>query len=170
MNVAPVTELFLFDTNAIIEAVRTGIWNAITGDLQIETVEEVRKECLREPGDSTGYVPVTRDALARMSAMHPVSKSMRATLAVLEGAAALDPGERDLFAFISSPEIGEVWWVCSPDKASIRFTKTHKLLDNMISLEHVAGRVEARPSPTLRKQFTEAWLSERRTEALLGSL
>lgn len=170
MNTSSKTDLFLFDTNGIIEAVRTGIWNAITGDLQIETVEEVREECLREPGDSTGYVPVTRDALARMSAIHPVSRSMRATLAVMEGAAALDPGERDLFAFISSSGIGEGWWVCSPDKAAIRFAKTHELLDNVISLEHVAGRVKARPSPKLWKQFTEAWLSQRRAGALLGSL
>jgi hypothetical protein len=40
-------ELFFFDTNAIIEAVRTAVWNPISGGLRIETVEEVRQECLQ---------------------------------------------------------------------------------------------------------------------------
>lgn len=39
--------LFFLDTNAIIEAVRTAVWNPISGGLRIETVEEVRQECLQ---------------------------------------------------------------------------------------------------------------------------
>jgi hypothetical protein len=34
----------------------------------------------------------------------------------------------------------------------------------------VADRVGARPDPRFRTQFTDAWLSQKRTEALLGNL
>lgn len=163
-------ELFLFDANAIIEAVRTNVWNALTGGLRVETVEEVRRECLSGIQLSSGYIQVDSDDLERMSAIHPVSQTMRATVSLLESASALDAGERDLFAYIACGELAGAWWVCSPDKASIRFAAANEMLDRLISLEEVAVRVGARADSGFRSQFTGAWLSQERTKVLLDDL
>jgi len=89
----------------------------------------------------SGYIRVDPPALARMKAVHPVSETMRATLALSEGGSALDPGEQDLFAYIISGTLKEPWWVCSPDMGSMKFAFTHGILDQILSLEEVADRV-----------------------------
>lgn len=66
---------YLLDTNSVIESVRCGIWNAITGNLSIETVEECRKECLRGDTLSGGYIVVSDAELDRLTAVHPVTGS-----------------------------------------------------------------------------------------------
>lgn len=161
---------YLFDTNAVIEAVRTGVWNAITGALRVETVEECREECLRGDELSDGYIQVGRAELDRMTRVHAVSQAERAKVLLMERSDALHPGERDLFAFIVSHPPGPVWWLCSPDQGCIRFAVAHGLSDRLISLQRVADEVGARSAKPLRRQFTERWLSGKRTGALLENL
>lgn len=72
----------LVDTNAIIEAVRTGCWAAITGRWTVETVQECYEEALR--GDSTrpSYVRVATEDLDRLNTVHRVTELGHSSQAV----------------------------------------------------------------------------------------
>lgn len=161
----------LLDTNVIIEAVRTNCWNALTGGFQSETVEECRLEALK--GDTTrrGYVPVSVVQLERLSKVHVVSDIARATFAMeYEGAAAMDGGERALFAHAHErlQQGDDVWVISSPDKASVRAAIDLEWSDKIVSLEHLVSLVGVRPKPPLDDHHGERWLSTYRTEYLLA--
>lgn len=72
-GVAPKDTVVLVDTNVMIEAVRTRCWNALTGSLRLETVEECRDEAGRGSYGRSGYVAVSQGDLGRLSAVHPVT-------------------------------------------------------------------------------------------------
>lgn len=158
--------LYLLDTNAIIEAVRTGCWNAITGGLHVETVTECRDECLRGDRLSTGYVTVSPADLSRLAAIHPVSEEEMAMLLLVPEAAALDDGERNLFAHAYGRS-DDVWLVCSPDHASVDLGVALGWEDRLISLADMLRLVGGRADPPLRSHFDSPWLSRHRTLALL---
>ena len=163
--------VLLVDTNVVIEAVRVGAWNALTGALCVETVEECRHEARR--GDSTrpAYVPVSDADLARLTCVRKVSVQERAEYLLADPeAAAMDPGERDLFAHAyQRVKAGDrAWVVCSPDKASIRAAVRIGIADQLRSLETACTAVGARPRLQLKPHHQELFLSKYRTEYLLG--
>jgi len=95
----------LLDTNVIIEAVRTNCWNAVAGALIAETVDECRTEALK--GDTTrrGYVKVTEAHLGRLSKIHIVSDTARASFALAyDGAGAMD-ARRGCFSHTRTSEL-----------------------------------------------------------------
>ena len=157
--------VYLIDTNAIIEAVRTRCWHAITGGLRVETVEECRDECQRGERLSTGVIVVTAATLARLSAIHPVTPAERAALLLTPEGASLDPGERDLFAHAIAR--ADAWLLCSPDHASVDVSVARALGDRMISLGELVELVGARPAMPLRPHFESTWLNRKKTEAML---
>jgi hypothetical protein len=160
----------LVDTNAIIEAVRTSCWPAITGRFRVETVQECYDEALRGDATRPSYVRVAPADLERLSATHLVTDIERARLALAyEHADALDEGERDLFAHAHSRG-DRTWVLCSPDKASVRAAVALDCADRLVSLERLAQQMGARPSPPLADHHSEARLSLWRTAALLGTL
>ena len=159
----------LIDTNAIIEATRTSVWNALTGGLVIQSVEECVEECGRETGRSS-YVPVSKKELGRLASVHRVSDEQRATYLLADGESmGMDAGERDLFAYAWSRERAgdSEWLICSPDKASIRAAVRVGWPDRLVALESLATRVGARPTLPFRDHFREQFLSRYRTEFLL---
>lgn len=160
--------VFLFDTNAIIEAVRTGVWNAVSGGLTIETVDEVREECRRGDHLSSGYVVVSGAELARMSRVHAVAEIDRSSLAIANArAGGMHPGERDLYAYAYRVRDQEDWLVCSPDIAAVKSAVELGWRDRLVSLEEACKRVGENPAE-LRDNFTSRWLSKECTKALLG--
>lgn len=164
--------IVLVDTNVVLESVRTRCWNALAGGLRLETVEECRDEALRGDRGRPGYVPVSGDDLARIRAVHPVSAVQRAAFALAySGALNLDPGERDLFAhaYVRRAAGDDVWLLCSADKACVRAAVALGWHERMRSLGSLAEAVGAHPNPPLLRQHTENWLSQVRTEYLLGS-
>jgi hypothetical protein len=72
-GVARKDTVVLVDTNVVMEAVRTRCWNALTGGLRVETVEECRDEALRGDRGRPGYLPVSEQDLARIRNVHPVT-------------------------------------------------------------------------------------------------
>ena len=78
----------LVDTNVLIEAVRTGCWRPITGQLALETVEACRREAVAGSESSIrGYVRVSEDDLARLRTVHrvlisPDKAAIRAAMAL----------------------------------------------------------------------------------------
>lgn len=157
----------LVDTNVIIEAVRTGSWAAITGQLLIESVETCRGETLAGSEATPGYVTVTPADLARVGAFHSVPPIVQASLKLAyPHADVLDAGEHDLLAhayYTRSPDLQ----LCSPDKAAVRAAVALGLGDQLVSLEDLLRRVGTRPQWALRAQFTTSWLSSFRTKVRL---
>jgi len=163
--VSPVLVL-LVDTNIVIEAVRTGCWNAITGQREVVTVEECAAELRRGNPSQRNYVVVTDAQIGR------------ATIRALEPAAAaefrlrypnadgLDAGERDLLALAAT--LTEVFEVCCADKAALVAANALEWLGRVVSLEAVAKSIGARPNPELKRQFTEAQMRAWRTSLDLG--
>jgi hypothetical protein len=161
----------LMDTNVVMEAVRTRCWNAVSGGLCVETVEECRDEALRGDRGRPGYVPVSTRDLARIRAEHPVSAVERVTFAMAyPDAENMDAGERDLFAHaFSRVSRGDaVWVVCSADKACVRAAVSLGWHERMFSLGALAAAVGVNPHPPLVAQHEERWLSQIRTTFLLG--
>jgi hypothetical protein len=157
----------LVDTMIVIEAVRTGVWNAITGRRRVVTAPECADELRRGgPETVTGYVPVTDAELARL-VVEPVSDADRARLQLAYPRAdGLDPGERDLLALAAAR--CNPFELCSCDKAAVKAAHELGLLDRTVSLESVADRVGARAGPPFRSQYSEARMGQWRTSLLLG--
>lgn len=164
--------VILVDTNVMIEAVRTGTWNPLTGAARVETVEECREEARRgDDGTRPRYVAVSEADLGRLSAVHPVSQRERAEYLLADPeAVGMDPGERDLFAhaYQRAKAGDEVWVLCSSDKASIRAAVRIAIADQLKSLEAACSAVGARPKQPLKVHHQELFLSKYRTEYLLG--
>ena len=69
----------------------------------------------------------------------------------------MDDGERDLLSLaISFKE--EIWWLCGPDKATLRAMNLLGILEKMCSLQLLAERAGAR-GKSWEIQYTEKWLS-----------
>lgn len=171
-GVARKDTVVLLDTNVVMEAVRTRCWNAVSGGLRVETVEECRDELLRGDRGHPGYLPVSPQDLGRIRVVHAVSALERATFAMgCALAGGMDPGERDLFAhaYARAARGDSVWIVCSADKACVSAAVSLGWHERMHSLGALASAVGANPAPPLGRQFGEAWLSEVRTRYLLGA-
>jgi hypothetical protein len=155
----------LVDTNVIIEAVRTACWRAITGRMNVETVEACTHEAVRGDAGRGAYVVVSEEELSRISRVHVVTEAQRAAFALdYPDAAGMDAGERDLFAH-AYDRSDETWLLLSPDKASVRAGVNLGWQDRLRSLGAVANEIGARPK--LKRHFEESWLAEWRTHFLL---
>lgn len=156
----------LVDAMIVIEAVRVGCWNAITGQRRIVTVSTVAEELQRGDPGVVGYVPVTDAHVGRMDVR--VLSLVDAARFRLEypDADGMDPGERDLIALART--LGGEFSVCSCDKACVRAAHAIGAVEGLLSLETLLDSVGCRARPSLKVQFTEARLSQWRTTLMLG--
>ncbi len=162
----------LVDTNVMIEAVRTSIWNAVSGGTRLETVEECASEARRGDRFSEGYTVVSEEDLGRLDEVHGVTERQRAGFLLRLGDTELDDGERDLFAHAMGRDEPPPWVLTSPDRAAVRAAVGLGWKDRLISLEELAEKVGCPPAriTRLRNHFTTRWLSSARTDALLEGL
>jgi hypothetical protein len=170
-GVARQDTVVLVDTNIVLEAVRTKCWNAVSGGLRVETVEECRDEALRGDRGRPGYLPVKPEDLARIRTVYPVTAVERVTFAMAyPDAQNMDAGERDLFAhaYARVSRGDAVWILCSADRACVRAAVELRWHERMFSLASLAAAVGANPNPPLLAQHEERWLSQVRTKHLLG--
>ena len=158
----------LVDTVAIIHAHETSCWNALTSAFDFETVEKCVEETQtgnlhRVPDDR-----IDEQALRRsLRAVHPVSGLERAKVAVL-GGGSLDDGERDLWAHALARE--DVWLLCGPDRASMRFGYNCNLRGRLVSLGAMLRTIDYRPRVRLDPHHEQAWLDEVIRKLMLGVL
>jgi hypothetical protein len=159
----------LADTNVIIEAHRTGCWNTIANYFSIETVEKVIEET-QTGAQNRSPETLIDEAKLRASMRHVanVTDEMRAKFHEVFPMAVLDDGERDLLVYAGTLGAAEVWLLNSPDMAAVRHAHLRGWLDRVVSLESMNGHLKGRLSVTLRDNFSEQWLSVRRTRLLLG--
>ena len=164
----------LVDTNVIIEAFRTGFWNAICGRYSVETVESVVGEALTGDPGEPGYVVVDAVGLrSGLTEVHPVSDLMRADFAIKnQKAEGLDLGERDLLAWIfaQGASFDALVLLSTADKAAIVVAGTLQCLDRLESLQALAlaSGITPHQSDRLKHQFTGKWLDGIRTKVRLG--
>jgi hypothetical protein len=82
--------------------------------------------------------------------------------------ALLDDGERDLLVYAGTLTVGEAWLLNSPDMAAIRHAHSRGWLDRLVSLEAINSHLKGRLGAALRENYSEQWLSVRRTRLILG--
>ena len=129
----------LVDTNAIIEAHRTGTWRALAGGYRVATVEDCVTETqtgfqLRKPEQSIAVSQLR----ASLATEHRVDDRQRAELAIRTQGILLDRGEESLWAHALGREDG--WLLCGPDRASLRCGVRLGFRDRIVSLEGCDSR------------------------------
>ncbi len=145
----------LVDTNAIVEAHRTGCWKAIVNSCQIETVEEVAVECASGGRLRRDYVPIDVEAMRKRVQVRKVAPEALIDLDLkLGGTVILDKGEHHLSAYA----LGQsgIWRLCSPDNNSVRAMVKLGLKERLISLEEIAARAGLKPK--FKDQYGKKWL------------
>lgn len=163
MQTSPVV---LVDSMIVIEAVRTGTWNAIAGQRQLLTVDTCAEELRRGDQTLSKYVRVTDANLARAKVEHVTPDAGARFRLTYPNADGLDRGERDLIALATTRT--DDFLFCSCDKAAVIAAHALGWIDRVVSLEALANSVGARPNPPLRVQFTELRMSQWRTALHLG--
>lgn len=161
-------QIVLVDTNVVLEAHRTGCWSTLAQYFALHTVGKVVEET------QTGYQNrkpeewIDEGALrASFAHIAHVDDEARAEFNMRHGHPALDAGERDLLIYggaLGAP----AWWLNSPDMAAVRFAHAIGWTDRLVSLEAMVSHLRARLREDLRGNYTERWLSVKKTDLLLN--
>ncbi len=155
------------DTNAIQAAHRSACWNALCKFYKLETAAFCLEEVVRPNRKGKKLVDRSIEDLKKEVVAHDVSDEHRAVLLyALQGRVDLDDGERDLLSIAMSFKT-DVWWLCGPDKATLRAMHLLGIMDRMCALQVLANNAGAKANQ-LEEQYTEKWLSTKRTVLLLG--
>lgn len=161
-------QIVLLDTNVILEAHRTNCWAALADFYCLETVEKCIEETQtgfqnREPEHTIDSASLRRS----LRNIHNVTDADVLKFVLdNESAATLDAGEQHLLIHASHRQ--DAWVVSSPDKAAMRFIHERGWIARLISLESIINRISARTSQALRVNFTENWMSQKRTQMLMS--
>lgn len=165
------------DTNVIIECFRIGVWPELSQGHHLETVDEVVSEAMTGSTSRPGRVSVDRAVLLNGLAKPPYSvtrKERNALFSKHPTAAVLDPGERDLFAYLFAHELplAPIKVVSTADKGAIAFTKLPGWLDQLVSLEELLRTTNTSRSKLelLGSQHVASFLSHVRTQVWLGAI
>lgn|SRR5262249_38013491 len=159
--------IVLFDTNIVIEAIRSNCWKAITGYFRVATVEKCVEEANTGRLRRRGYVAVGHGDLARLAIIHKVSTLELAKFSLsYPDADRLDDGERHLWSHALGRS--DAWLASCADKAAFRAAHELMWTDRIVSLQKLAETAGARPR--LKEHFSEKRLSQWRTEFKLAGL
>ena len=160
-------QIVLVDTNIIIEAFRTRCWKALTAYYQVETAEKCCEEALTGDRRRPGYVEVDTRILKEKLVIHRVESLEQAALVLTcPDVDALDAGERHLFAHAHKRT--DAWIATCADRAAVRIAFALGWKERICSLEVLVRSTGAKPA--LKRHFTEDWLSQVRTDFMLGRL
>ena len=145
------------DTNVIIESHRTGAWRALTGSYRVETVED----CVTETQTGFQLRRKEQDIDARrlrgsLAAVHPVSMRELVELEIRVEGIVLDRGEKSLWAHALGRD--DNWFLCGPDKASLRCGVRLGFRERIISLEELLRTAGHRTRKPPRNNYTKTWL------------
>jgi hypothetical protein len=160
--------IVLVDTNAILEAHQTNCWTPLANYFALHTVAKVVEET------QTGYQNrdpehlINEAALrAQLTHVEPITETQRVAFNMKHNHPTLDAGERDLLIYAKTLA-GSAWLLNSPDMAAVRFAHRLGWLDRLVSLGAMSAHLRVRLSRDLRDNYTELWLSRKRTDLLLG--
>jgi hypothetical protein len=161
------------DTNIAIECFRISAWRELTHAFTVETVEMVVTEALTGDTSKPGRVNVDRASLINGLAKPPyvvTKKELNPLLKLYPSMVTLDDGEKYLYAHLNAHELPlpPLIVIGTADKGAIVAAHLPRWLDQLISLEHLLNECAPGKVGLLGEQFTETFLSEVRTKALLG--
>jgi hypothetical protein len=160
-------DLVFIDTNAIVAAHSTGSWNAVRNAFRLVTAEMCVHEATRPDRHGQVLIEKAVEALSLELEIHAPDDAMRFSLLdKLGDSVALDAGEYDLLALAWAQGRG-IWYLCGPDKATLRALHCLGSSDRMISLEELMRMVGLSSKGLLPSQ-TKGWLEEKRTRLKLG--
>ncbi|MBO1329582.1 hypothetical protein OQ496_14220 [Acetobacter suratthaniensis] len=108
--------------------------------------------------------PILRSSLNKI---HTVTELQRAEV-LLNGGAGLDDGERDLWAHALTRT--DVWILCGPDTASMRFGYAVEKRDRLVSLESLLKKLGHTPSGALPDHYKQRWLDDTMSKLAIGIL
>ena len=146
----------LVDANVIIESHRIGAWRALAGGYRLETVEDCVAETqtgfqLRRAEQSIAI----GELRASLAGEHLVGHRERAELLVQIEGIALDRGEESLWAHALGRD--DDWFLCGPDRASLRCGVRLGLGDRIVSLEALLEGVGHRTRIPPKRHYTRRW-------------
>lgn len=167
----PPGSLVFIDTNSIFEAHRAGCWNAVTARYRIETVQTCEGEaCTRPRRRMFARDIVPAELRSKLRESHSVTDMQRLSTALLWRTLKIDPdpGERDLWAYVVSADLATEWFLCGPDKSSMRYGHAAGHADRLTCLESMVDGIGHTCRPPLREAHTARWLDQFRTEMTMG--
>ena len=154
----------LIDTNVIIECHARGCWKALAGQYPLETVEQCVIETQTGHQHRRPELQINEVELrSQLRAVYPVTARELAKVIAL-GGSGLDEGERALWAH--ALQRSDVWILCGPDRASMKFGYDNKLRERLVSLGELLTAVNLHPA--LSKAYSKAWLDAAISKFALG--
>lgn len=160
--------IVLIDTCVILEAHRVNCWNNLANQFKLVTVEKVIEETQNGYRNRAASQTINEQALrASFHHIEPISDIERVEFSFTCNIH-MDDGEKDLAIFALRLPDTPVWYLNSPDNASVRFAHSQKWLDRMVSLEEMAGQVNARPSLAFKENYSSSWLRQAKLDFRLG--
>jgi len=156
--------LVLVDTNAMAEAYRLQQWNTLHQFYSLRTVEHCIHEATRPNRKGRRLINAGQKDWASGVPLLPVPEAERFALKTSR-IPDLDEGELDLLA--AGCAMREVWFLCGPDRATIRAMHLLGKLEQAVSLERLL-RVAGKHKVRLQDPHTESWLRKVRLELQLG--
>lgn len=162
-------QIVLVDTNVIIEAHRTRCLALLSNYFELHTVDKVVEETQtgyqnRRPEQNIDL----QELRAQLRHVETVTDAQRAQFSLDHPNVTLDPGERDLLIYAKGFKSSDVWLLNSPDMAAVRYAHQQKWIDRLVSLESMNAHLKGRLSESLRENYTERWLSQKRMQLALG--
>jgi hypothetical protein len=163
-------QIVLVDTNVLIEAHRTRCLAALSNYFAFHTVEKVVEETQTGAQNRHPEHTIPLESLkSQLRHVAIVTDLQRANFALSNPGVELDPGERDLIIYGLSLGHHDVWFLNSPDVATVRYAHHRKWLDRLVSLEAMNAHIKGRLFESLRVNYTEGWLSSNKTAFFLGT-
>jgi hypothetical protein len=156
------------DTKVVLEAQRTGCLSAILERFDVRTVEMIQIEIQTGDRRREGYVTVNMEEFSAKTKINKVTDAqLLQASARAPSLPALDPGERDLLAFVASQDSSSLL-LTTGDKAAVKTACQLGLESRLVSLEEIAG--QCGKNPALKKQYSKSWLGQVRAEFLFDTL
>lgn len=160
--------IVLVDTCVIFEAHRVNCWNNLANQFKLVTVEKVIEETQNGYQNRAASQTINEQTLKNsFHRIESISELERAEFNLTYDIH-MDDGEKDLAILALRLPDTPVWYLNSPDNASVRFASSQQWLDRMVSLEEMANQINARTVSAFKGNYTSSWLSQAKLEFRLG--
>lgn len=157
----------LVDTNLILEAHRCGCWKQIASAFCVETVTKCVEETQTGKQRTDRKVKIDEPALRRSVRVHDVTRE-ELLLVQQMGGAGLDHGEMHLWAHALTRT--DVWVLCGPDTASLKFGFNSGHKDRLVHLEAVLAEIGVRLPRNIGEHFGRRWHEQTINDMIFGRI
>lgn len=163
------SDILLVDACVIIEAHRVGVWNSMKRNLILETVETCIIEAQTGQANRIDQTILDAELRSGFSAIHQVTPVEIANhfATIEDDLPTIDAGELELW--VHACKRNDVWFLCGPDRASMKFGYELGHVDRLVSMEHVLGLAGVQNNQ-IKVHYQEKWLRDLKTNLVMGVL